>query len=120
MDVFSFGMLCLWVLFEKYLSRTTPFPQVASWANELLTQTSNSYPSEFILDNLKHQDKLGLLAHKLLDAEVTINTERKNALSQFLTSALSYDSNKREASLQKLVDVLMPHRYDLPDPSLST
>lgn len=110
MDVFSLGMLCLWVLFEKYFCGTTPLPQTASWANELFAQTSNPYSTGIILETLKHQDKLVLLAQQFLDAETTVKPEKMIALSQFLISALSCDSDRREASLQQLVDVLAPHR----------
>lgn len=110
MDVFSLGMLCLWVLFEKYFCGKTPLPQAASWANELFAQTSNLHSIEFILDTLKHQDKLVLLAQQFLDAENTVKTGKMVSLSQFLISALSCDPDRREAKLQQLVDVLAPHR----------
>lgn len=110
MDVFSLGMLCLWVLFEKHFCGTTPLPQAASWANKLFAQTSNLHSTEFILETLKHQDKLVILAQQFLDADTTVKTERMTALSQFLISALSCNSDRREASLQQLVDVLALHR----------
>lgn len=119
MDVFFFDILCLWVLFEKYFFRTTLFLQVAFWTNKLLTQINDSYSNEFIFKTLKHQDKLKLLVHKLLNVEVTINT-KKNILNQFFTFALNYNLNKQETSFQKLIDILMSHKYDLFASLLST
>lgn len=95
MDVFSLGMLCLWVLFEKYFCGTTPLPQAASWAPELFAQTSNL---ESILETLKHQDKLVPLAQQFLDVKTTVKTEKMIALSQFLTSALSCDPDRRSSA----------------------
>lgn len=110
MNVFSFDMLCLWVLFERYLFGTTSIPQSAFWANELFAQTNDSYQSESVLNNLKHQKKLIIFAHTLLNAEAIIETKEKNALSQFFTFALSYDLDRRETSLQRLVNVLTSSR----------
>jgi hypothetical protein len=110
MDVFFFDMLCFWVLFEKYLFGITSLPSTAFWANELFVQSSDSFRSERVLEKLKDQRMLALLAKILLDAEVTIETQKKNALSQFFDSALSCESDKREASLRKLVAILTSHR----------
>ena len=56
------------------------------------------------------QDQLSLLAHNLLDVKVTIDIEKQNTLNEFLTLILSCNLNRREASLQQLVDVLASHR----------
>ena len=72
----------------------------------MFNQTNNPYSSDFFLDNLKYQANLVLFAHNFLNAETIIETARKDALSQFFNSALSYDSDRWEASFQMLVDVL--------------
>lgn len=51
--------------------------------------------SEYIMLTLKQHDNLVLLAHNFLDAELTITTEKKHALSEFLTSALSRNPDRR-------------------------
>lgn len=65
--IFFFGILCLWILFEKELSTSTPpFEKAAFW-KEYEIPYSN-WQSIEILHNYKVDQKLPLLAQRLLEA----------------------------------------------------
>ncbi|KAF2474367.1 kinase-like protein [Lindgomyces ingoldianus] len=90
MDVFSFGMLCLWVLFEKYLSGITP------------------HMCKSILADLKQQDRLAMLAQQLVLAERDIETDKKKALERFFSTSLARNPDERDESLSALPGLLIP------------
>ena len=101
MDVFSFGMLCLWVMFEKYLSATVPLPQEALWAEQYFQNKGEKHLSTRVLEGLKHDDKLVLLARQLVTAERDLEEGMKQALQQFFRVSLVCESNLREADLKR-------------------
>ena len=100
MDLFSFGMLCLWVMFEKYLSATVPLPQEALWAEQYFQNKGEKHLSTRVLEGLKHDDKLVLLARQLVTAERDLEG-MKQALQQFFRVSLVCESNLREADLKR-------------------
>jgi serine/threonine protein kinase len=102
MDVFSFGMLCVWVLFEKYLSGTVVLPQKAQWANQYFQDKTQQHLSKHVLDNLKHDNKLALLAQQLIYAEQDIDQDIKQALERLFSILLAYNPNERHISLEEM------------------
>jgi serine/threonine protein kinase len=110
MDVFSFGMLCLWVLFEEYLSGFTPLPKDAHWAEEYLIRKQERNLSQRVLDNLKQKDKLVLLVGQLVTAERDLDSDMKQALKRFFSASLTCDPNQREADLKQSFSCVMPNK----------
>ena len=101
MDYFSFGMVCLWVLFEKELSASTPpFEKAAFW-EEYEIPCSNEQSIE-ILHNYKIDRKLLLLAQRLLEADNNLNDDEKNALKHFFNSVLNEDQERRDINAGNL------------------
>lgn len=97
MDVYSFGMLCLWLLFTKEHSSIENF----------------SFEAEY------WQDKDDLLLfwkiNKLLDwamrlvaDDISIGTEMKRSLTSFFQSCLDPDPEKRNADWDHLISRMAP------------
>jgi hypothetical protein len=110
MDIFSFGMLCLWVMFEKCLSGITTLPQEALWAEQYFQNKDEKYLSKRVLESLKHKDKLVLLARQLVLAEQGLDDDKKHALQQFFSASLVCEPDERAAGLKQLFDCLVLHQ----------
>lgn len=100
MDVFSFGMLCLWVIFENYLSGTVPFPEEARWAEQYFENAENESRSKSLLDELKRSDKLSSLSRQLITAAPDLEENQKITLLQFFDACLVHNPELREANLK--------------------
>ena len=102
LDYFSFGISCLWILFEKELSAPIPpFRKAAFWGgNE--SPCSLSEQSIEILQTSKADRNLPLLAQWLLDAEKGLNDDERAALKDFFTSVLDEDQDRRDMEAGKL------------------
>lgn len=103
MDIFSFGMLCLWVMFEKYLSATAPFPQEALWAEKYLPNKTEKNQSKRFLEELKKTDKLVLFAQQLVTAERDLLDSQKQGLIKMFGASLPFNPDERAADLKQLV-----------------
>lgn len=96
-DVYSFGMLCLWVLFDNRSLRTQDFSFEAEyWQN-------------------KHDLSLFWKINKLLDwamqlvaDDARIGIEMKSSLSSFFQSCLGPDTEKRNADWVHLINCIAP------------
>jgi serine/threonine protein kinase len=110
MDVFSFGMLCLWVMFEKYLSRTVPLPKELLWVEQYFQIGEEKCLSKSVLDSLKHEDKLVLLAQQLVLAEQGLDDNKKQALQQFFDVSLVCEPHMRGEDLKQSFGYLMLDR----------
>ena len=102
LDLFSFGLLCLWILFEKDISELTPPSQVARAMGGDGNSWSLPVQSVMILENSKADRNLSLLAQQLLEAEETLREDERGALKVFFTSILSEDQDRREVSAGNL------------------
>lgn len=102
MDYYSFGMLCLWVLFEKDLSAPTPpFENAAFW-EEYKIPCSQHEQSIEILHNFKVDQKLPLLAQWLLEADNNLYDNERDALKSLFNSILNEDQERRDISAGNL------------------
>ena len=110
MDVFSYGMLCLWVMFEKYLSGIIPLPQEAYWAERYFQGKEERHLSKRILEDLKQEDKLVVLAQQLVMVEKDLDDDKKQTLEQFFSVSLTCNPDIREASLMQLFSRLISHQ----------
>ena len=99
LETFSFGMLCLWTLFEKELHGL----MTKTWSHEG-SRRSCFLPkqSATILGNSKVEQKLSLLAQRLLETEETLSDNKRGALKAFFTSVLHEDSDRRSMSAGNL------------------
>lgn len=107
-DIFSFGLLCLWLLFEPYFSRVTSLSHVPDW--ETIDFPSSLEPRMNILVGLKIENELPLRARELLAAESALDHNRRATLESFFTSSLSGDLAQRNIRLQDFLSKLGPER----------
>ena len=99
MDIFSFGMLCLWILFEKYLSQVIPLPAEVAWAREYFPKARQNDFTSIFLARLKSENKLSSLANQLLLHAPEFPVEKQNGLQQFFRVSLQNDPFKRASEM---------------------
>lgn len=88
MDAYSFGMLCLWALFSE----------------------NEEYPNMAYLEQLKSEDKLPTLAHKLIATTAGLDLEQKENLNLLLSSTLVSNPDKRNLDFKRLLQLLAQNR----------
>lgn len=103
MDVFSFGMLCLWVMFEQHLSGIAPLPQDMRWAGQYFLGKEDKHLSKRVLEGLKLEDKLGLFAQQLVMAEKDLDSDKRDALVHLFSTSLTSEPDRRARSLEHLL-----------------
>lgn len=109
-DVFSFGMLCLWFMFEKYLSGVLPLPEIAQSARTPYTYEGQHRSLRFLAD-LKKNGSMTQLAHQLVMTEVGLNAESRLMLQQFFSGCLAYDPQSRDVDIQHSLKHMNIHQY---------
>jgi hypothetical protein len=113
MDIFSLGMVCLWLMFEKYLSGIEPLPQNVNWINPYLKSCEQRDLSKSVLgaikenDELEKKDKLMQLAMQLVLAEPNLESDKKYVLQEVFNRSLVHDPDFREINLKKLFGSLL-------------
>jgi hypothetical protein len=88
MDVYSFGMLCLWFLF----------------------QGNEQYPGQNAIEGLKSNDTLRVLAQQLIVTTVGLDNEQKSKLERFFNLTLVRDPKGRGAGFERLLHLLIHDR----------
>ena len=106
-DVYSFGMLCLWILFGNCLSN---FQQTtADGVTELI-----SFDIPFFrgrptpLERLKNEDRLEDIAIHLLGSTpgLNVNSEYTIRLKEFFSLTLPHNPGKRTCNLERVIGLL--------------
>jgi serine/threonine protein kinase len=110
MDVFSFGILCLWFLFEKYLSGITPLPREAHWAERYFQGKVITHLSKKVIGELKQEDKLLMLAKQLILAERDLDAKNQQALAQFFDVSITCNPDLRKVDLRELCSSLVSNQ----------
>ena len=104
MDVYSFGMLCLWVLFGDRLS---DFPQLGANADGIAELISFDAPPFLsrptLLERLKGEDRLECIANHLLELTPGLHVEYKTCLKEVFSLTLPHDPAKRTCDLAGVI-----------------
>lgn len=101
MDLFSFGMLFIWVLFEKYLSGIVPLPEDARcWAEPYFEGERQQSLSMEVLEELKRDNQLTRLAKQLATDEKDLDAEDRELLQRFFNEAMSLNPQERVHALE--------------------
>jgi serine/threonine protein kinase len=108
-DVYSFGLLCLWVL----LAHSLPdIPQTtAEGATELISFDASHSPCT-VLEQLKNEDKLEAIANQYMETVpmADLNAEQRIHLKQFFSSTITFDPKKRTSDLGRLMVIIRQAR----------
>jgi serine/threonine protein kinase len=99
MDIFSLGMLCLWTLYERYLSGIDKLPEdVALLVKDCLPEAPGKDHSKIFLDKLKSNGKLIALATLLLVHQNLAHQERA-MMEEFFQVSLQRNPEDRLSEL---------------------
>ena len=104
-DVYSFGMLCFWVLFG---SRLSDFPQTtADGVTGLISFDVPYFRSGLtFLECLKNEDRLEHIANHLLGSMPGSNVECTIRLREIFSLTLPHDPGKRTCDLARVTGLL--------------
>ncbi|KAL3461680.1 kinase-like domain-containing protein [Aspergillus heterothallicus] len=100
-DVFSYGLLCLWFLFELHFSSTPTSAEKRRTEQHTLTSSLK------LLDHLKRSGTLVLYATELIITENDLDADTKQILQSFFSKSLTSDPALRAADIH---DLLSPTR----------
>lgn len=99
MDVYSFGLLVLWVLFfDKPCVELDRFDR-----DEKIREPLND-PK--IMDQMKAKDELRAVSCQLIDTAPSLSPSQKADLRQFFLVTLAYDVQSRAADPGQLINLL--------------
>ena len=103
MDVYSFGLLCLWLLFFDKQSLTDTAAKIKG---------GSQWPLEDFetLDSMKYEDTLRGFACIQVESTQGLSANEKRDLIHFFMSAIVCDSRERASDLKDLV-VLLGHKW---------
>ena len=92
-DVYSFGMLCLWVLFGS--------ANIPRTSTEYLFDASTG--PRTTLEQLKYDDKVEHIANQYMESMPGLNVECRMRLQEFFSLTVLLDPEKRASDLGQLV-----------------
>ena len=105
-DVYSFGMLCLWVLFRNRLSDV---PQItADGVAELISFDAPPFfhSGPTLLECIKDEGGLGCVANRLLESMPGLGVEYTMGLKEIFSLTLPHDPGKRTCDLARVIGLL--------------
>ena len=108
MDVYSFGMLCLWFLFGNRLSG---IPQTtADGTAELISFNVPLLGCPTLLELLKGEDRVEDIANHLVESMPGLNVEYKIRLKDIFSLTLPLNPGKRSCDLARVIGLLSQKR----------
>ena len=104
-DVYSFGMLCLWVLFENRLSDFQQSnPDGVTGLISFDVPSFRSRPT--LLECLKNEGRLEYIANNLLGSMPNLDFNYAIRLKEIFSLALAHNPAKRASDLARVVGLL--------------
>ena len=105
-DVYSFGMLCLWLLFGNHLrdiSQTSAdgTPELISFDAPLL-----QFGRSTLLETLKDEDIVEDIANQLVESTPGLNVEYRIRLKEIFSLTLPLNPGKRTCDLARVMGLL--------------
>lgn len=113
LDVYSFGMLCLWLLCKDTLFETPrrPSPILKEWDGaDLFTQHTEAITGKTFLEALKAEDQMPILAHELLMLTTGLGQEQKSKLSRLFHLCLAREPIDRSSDFVELLELVSQAR----------
>jgi serine/threonine protein kinase len=99
MDMFSFGVLSLWVMYRPYLSGTSLLPAELLWTSQYITSRTKDV-DRWTLDELKKRDELVKFAQQLVSDDTGLEDSAKYELRVFFGTVLQCNPDIRRTELQ--------------------
>jgi hypothetical protein len=98
MDIFSFGMVALWIMFERYISGVETLPVEVQWARKYFEDRTQEV-EKCVLDGLKQGGQLVEFGQQLVLAETGLDEATKIRLSGFFGASLAHEPELRDDAL---------------------
>ncbi|VUC26625.1 unnamed protein product [Clonostachys rosea] len=109
-DIYSFGLLCLWILFERSFSGQAPLPPTVSDPQiRRLLQDEDWYPNkdqDIMLEIKALGDSVQRFVSQLLGAQDDLTGVEKSTLERSFRTSLSKDPSRRTGTLGLLLEGL--------------
>ncbi|ETS86985.1 hypothetical protein PFICI_00813 [Pestalotiopsis fici W106-1] len=107
-DVFSYGVLCFWFIFEKYLSGVEPLPEVGeiTGLNHGFENQDASWKN--LADLRRNNINLVQLSEYLISSNKDLDAQSMSKLRRFFSATLAYDAMERGTDLSELLSYLDP------------
>ena len=117
-DTYSFGMLCLWVLFGDHLS---DFSQTtADGAAGLISFDAPFYTGgPTLLERLKDEDRLQYVSSHLVESMPGLDGEYKIRLKEIFSLTLRHNPGKRTCDLARVIGLLSQNEWVPPKHNLT-
>ena len=116
LDIYSFGMVCLWILFHDRLCQD-PLPQLETLRGRngsmSFTNRVEKASSPNLLEELKREDDLRFLANELVNTTCGLTVQRQSDLALFFNSSLTSDPKRRILAVKQLASLLDKNWYAL-------
>jgi serine/threonine protein kinase len=106
-DVYSFGMLCLWILFGNSLP---DIPQTTAEGETELISFNAPLGPRTLLERLKDDDKVETIVNQLMESIQGLNVEHMVRLKILFSLTVTLDPEKRTTDLQRLICLLRQER----------
>jgi hypothetical protein len=106
-DIFSFGMLCFWLLFTNFLDGTTPLLESCRRARRMAHASGNDSTIEHILEYLKAEKQLHVVALEFVTVIDSIEDSQKIELGKLFRGTLQCEAEDRAEELQDVLSGLV-------------
>ena len=111
MDVYSFALLCAWLLFEAGSSDKLQLPSDIVRETSKLVGFGIDEPEKNLLQLWKRDHKLVDWVYSLVYVNSHLNDSTKDCLTSFFRSTLTFEPRLRCIEFGQLLDLLAPSRY---------
>ena len=108
MDMYSFGMVCLWVLFRDQLLHFLQncIPHKGNRPDESIFFLSNEAPQSR-LESLQESDQLAFIVETMVKTSSFLKGFQRSNLATFFQTLLCKDLVVRQSDWKKLVELVM-------------
>jgi hypothetical protein len=111
MDIYSFGMLCLWFIFAEQIKDLAEKGGIEETGQQITSAYIGTAQTEHVLELLykfKVQDRVQVLADQLCRTSCTLSPQQKNKLEKFFAMTLGSEPETRVPHLDLLLEFLIP------------
>ena len=110
MDVYSFGLLCFWLVFQAGYSGDLPLPPDTTLKIGQFVSFERDEPENNLLQDWKGDNRLVEWLCWLVQENNYLESSTKDHLVSFFRSTLAFEPQSRCTEFEQLLDFLAPNR----------
>ena len=110
MDVYSFGLLCLWLLFGDRLPDTPQTTADGTAGSISFNESPLQFGRPTLLEVLKDEDRVDDIANNLVESMPGLDVEYRIRLREIFSLALPLDPEKRTSDLARVIGLLSQNK----------